>query len=148
MPAVLLLIAAGLTAWVFDLGAVLPGQAQVRNWSSAWVGLDLMEISGLVATAILLRRRSVYPSPVAAMTATLFGLDAWFDVLTAGAGGAWYESLYLAFFGEIPMAGLLAVLASWAPRPGLPGDDQGVRGDRGGRAADQRVDVESFDVVA
>lgn len=116
MPAVLLLIAAGLTAWVFELGAVLQGQAQVRNWSSTWVGLDLMEIAGLVLTAILLRRRSVYLSPVAAVTATLFGLDAWFDVLTAPAGAAWYESLAAAFFGEIPMTVLLAALAIWAPR--------------------------------
>ena len=41
------------------------------------------------------------------MTATLFGLDAWFDVLTAAAGSAWYESLADAFFAEIPMAILL-----------------------------------------
>jgi hypothetical protein len=116
MPAALLLIAAGLTAWVIELGAVLQGQAQVRNWSSAWVGLDMMEITGLVLTSILLRRRSVYLSPVAAVTATLFGLDAWFDVLTAAAGSAWYESLVTAFFGEIPMTVLLAALAAWAPR--------------------------------
>ena len=116
MPAALLLIAVGLAAWVFELGAVLQGQAQVRNWSSTWVGLDLMEIIGLVLTSILLRRRSVYLSPVAAVTATLFGLDAWFDVLTASAGADWYESLATAFLGEIPMTGLLAALAIWAPR--------------------------------
>jgi hypothetical protein len=111
LPMALLLIAVGLAAWVFELGAVLQGQAEVRNWSSTWVGLDLMEITGLVLTSILLRRRSVYLSPVAAVTATLFGLDAWFDVLTASAGAAWYESLAAAFFGEIPMTVLLAALA-------------------------------------
>ncbi len=116
MPAVLLLIAAGLTVWVFELGAVLQGQAEVRNWSSVWVGLDLMEITGLVVTAILLRRRSAYLSAAAAVTATLFALDAWFDVLTASAGADWYESLSAAFFGEIPMTVLLAALAVWAPR--------------------------------
>jgi hypothetical protein len=116
MPAVLLLIAAGLTVWVFELGAVLQGQAEVRNWSSVWVGLDLMEITGLVVTAILLRRRSAYLSAAAAVTATLFGLDAWFDVLTASAGADWYESLSAAFFGEIPMTVLLAALAVWAAR--------------------------------
>ena len=116
MPAVLLLIAAGLCVWVFELGAVLQGQAQVRNWSSTWVGLDLMEVTGLVLTAIMLQRRSMYLSPVAAVTATLFGLDAWFDVLTASAGADWYQSLAAALFGEIPMAVLLAALAIWAPR--------------------------------
>jgi hypothetical protein len=118
MPALLLLIAAGLLVWVFELGAVLQGQAQVRNWSSTWVGLDLMEIAGLVLTAILLRRRSAYLSAAAAVTATLFGLDAWFDVLTASAGADWYQSLAAAIFGEIPMTVLLAALAIWAPRRG------------------------------
>jgi hypothetical protein len=116
MPVILLAVAAGLTAWVFELGAVLQGQAQVRNWSSVWVGLDLMEIAGLVLTALLLRRRSAYLSAVAAVTATLFGLDAWFDVLTAAAGSAWYESLADAFFAEIPMTLLLAVIAIAAAR--------------------------------
>jgi len=116
MPAVLLLIAAGLTAWVFELGAVLQGQAQVRNWSSVWVGLDLLEITGLIMTAVLLRRRSAYLAPVAAATATLFALDAWFDVLTAAAGADWYESLAAAFFGEVPMTVLLTVITFWATR--------------------------------
>jgi hypothetical protein len=116
MPAFLLLIAAGLTVWVFELGAVLQGQAPVRNWSSTWVGLDLMEITGLVLTAMALRRRSAYVSGVAAVTATLFALDAWFDVLTASAGSDWYESLPAAIFGEIPMAVLLAAVAVRAAR--------------------------------
>ena len=51
-----------------------------------------------------------------AETATLFGLDAWFDVLTAGAGSAWYGSLVEAFFGELPMMIILAAIAVWAPR--------------------------------
>ena len=116
MPGVLLMIAAGLTAWVFELGAVLQGQAQVRNWSSVWVGLDLLEITGLIVTAVLLRRRSAYLAPAAAATATWFALDAWFDVLTAAAGADWYESLAAAFFGEVPMTVLLAVITLWATR--------------------------------
>jgi len=119
LPLILSLIAAGLSAWVLELGAVLQGQAQVRNWSSVWVGLDLMEIAGLVLTAVLLRRRSGYLAATAAMTATLFALDAWFDVLTATAGPAWYESLADAFFGEIPMTVLLAAIAVWATRQRL-----------------------------
>jgi hypothetical protein len=118
LPAILLLIAAGLTVWVFELGAVLQGQAQVRNWSSTWVGLDLMEITGLMLTAFLLHRRSAYLSAVAAVTATLFALDAWFDVLTASAGSGWYESLAAAFFGEIPMTAALTAVTIWAARNG------------------------------
>jgi hypothetical protein len=119
LPLILMLVAVGLSAWVIELGAVLRGQAEVRNWSSVWVGLDLMEIAGLVLTAILLRRRSAYLAAAAAMTATLFALDAWFDVLTAAAGAAWYESLADALFGEIPMTALLTAIAIWATRQRL-----------------------------
>jgi hypothetical protein len=116
LPALLLLIAAGLTAWVMELGAILQGTAQVRNWSSTWVGLDLMEITGLIATALLLHRRSPRLPVAAAVTATLFFLDAWFDVLSAQGGLAWYESLGSAIFGEIPAAVLLALIALYPQR--------------------------------
>jgi hypothetical protein len=116
LPAMLLVIAAGLTAWVFELGAVLQGQAQVRNWSSVWVGLDLLEIVGLLATALLMRRRSVFLAPVAAMSATAFALDAWFDVLTAMPGASWYESVAAAVFGEVPMTIGLIWIAWWSAR--------------------------------
>jgi len=116
----LLAIAAGLTAWIFELGAVLQGQAQVRNWSSVWVGLDMLEVTGLVMTAVLMRRRSAFLAPVAAMTATAFALDAWFDMMTALPGSSWYESLAAAFLGEVPMTIVLAGIAWLAARPGEP----------------------------
>jgi hypothetical protein len=34
----------------------------------------------------------------------------------AAAGAGWYESVAAAWFGGIPVTGLLAVLAVWAPR--------------------------------
>jgi hypothetical protein len=120
MPAALLLIAAGLCAWVFELGAVLQGQAEVRNWSSVWVGLDILEMAGLVVTAVLLRRRSTYLPLAAGATATMFALDAWFDVLTAPAGAGWYESLASAIFAEIPMTLVLAAVAIWSVRRAGP----------------------------
>ena len=50
----------------------------------------------------------------------MFALDAWFDVLTATAGSAWYESLAAAFFGEIPVAIVLAAIAAHAARHPTP----------------------------
>jgi hypothetical protein len=135
MPAALLLIAAGLFAWVIELGAVLQGQAEVRNWSSTWMGLDLMEITGLVLTAVLMRRRSAYLSAAAAVTATLFALDAWFDVLTAAAGADWYEALASAFFGEIPMTIVLAAIAVLAARPDRSGSVNELARSGGGDVA-------------
>ncbi|MGD0560121.1 MAG: hypothetical protein ABSA93_34785 [Streptosporangiaceae bacterium] len=127
LPMVLLAIAAGLTAWIFELGAVLQGQAQVRNWSSVWVGLDMLEVTGLVMTAVLIRRRSAFLAPVAAMTATAFGLDAWFDVMTALPGSSWYESLAAAFFGEVPMTVVLAGIAWLAASQGTVGRSRTAR---------------------
>jgi hypothetical protein len=118
MPAALVMIAAGLGGWVLELGAVLQGQAEVRNWSSVWVGLDILEITGLVLTAILLARKSAYLSAVAGATAAMFALDAWFDVLTASAGADWYESLAAAILGEVPMAVMLTAIAAWSAKRG------------------------------
>ena len=137
MPAALVVIAVALCAWVFELGAVLEGQAEVRNWSSVWVGLDILEITGLVLTAALLARRSVYLSAAAGATAAMFALDAWFDVLMASAGADWYESVAAAVFCEIPMTVALTAIALWSAkrdrvarvtsRPAGPGaEDAGV----------------------
>ena len=116
MPAGLLVVAGGLTGWIFELGAVLTGQVEVRNWSSVWVGLDMLEVAGLAATALLLYRRSAYLSAVAGATAAFFMLDAWFDVLTAQGGAAWYESLGSAVLAEIPMTVVLVAIAMWSAK--------------------------------
>ena len=76
LPLALLAVAAGLSAWVLELGVVPQGQAEVWNWSSVWVGLDVLESTGLVMTAVLLHRRSSYLSPVAGGTAVMPALDA------------------------------------------------------------------------
>ena len=75
-------------------------------------------------TAALLSRRSAYVSAAAAATATMFALDAWFDVLTASAGADWYESFAAAFLGEIPMAVVLTAIVVWSAKRG--------HGERGG----------------
>jgi hypothetical protein len=116
----LLITAAGLLMWVFILGSTLQGQAQVRDWSIAWVGLDLAETTGLAVTGWLVFRRHPAASPVAAVTATLFTVDAWFDVTTSLAGAAWYQALLFAFAAEIPITVLLtgvavAALRRWGP---------------------------------
>ena len=76
LPVALLAAAAGLSVRVLELGVVLQGQAEVRNWSSVWVGLEVLEITGLVRTAVLLYCRSTYLSPVAGGTAVMPALDA------------------------------------------------------------------------
>ncbi|MGF1431625.1 hypothetical protein [Kitasatospora sp. LaBMicrA B282] len=104
-------LAAVLFGWIFVLGTVPQGHAEVRNWSSSWIGLDVLELLGLVGTAALYPRRPAFLAPVAAATATLFGVDAWFDTMTALAGADWYQAWAFAVVAEVPLTVLLAALA-------------------------------------
>ncbi|KRC94104.1 MULTISPECIES: hypothetical protein [unclassified Streptomyces] len=118
-------LAVVLVIWIFQMGAAPRGHAEVRNWSSSWIGLDILEVLGLLATAILLRARSAYLAPVASAAATLFALDAWFDVMTALAGTDWYIAVGFAAVAEIPLAVTLGAIAIIAPRR-VPPENRGV----------------------
>jgi len=107
---VFVVLAVALVVWIFQMGAAPHGHAEVRNWSSSWIGLDVLEVFGLLATAFLLRSRSVYLAPMASATATLFGLDAWFDVMTAGPHDLWVSAL-TATLVELPLAVILITTA-------------------------------------
>ncbi|WP_159048054.1 hypothetical protein [Streptomyces sp. WM6378] len=123
----MLVIAVVLLAWTVVLGFLLDGQTQVHNWSVSWVGMDLLQATGLVATAILLARQVRTVSPVAAATAALLVLDAWFDVATSEDGGAQYVALGMAFLVELPAALWLAWLAAFSldwEAPSSPGKER------------------------
>ncbi|MFD9691232.1 hypothetical protein ACFWXO_36350 [Kitasatospora sp. NPDC059088] len=109
-----------LFAWILVLGSATRGQAEVRNWSTVWIGMDVLQVAGLIATARLLVRRSRLTALAAAAAATLLLLDAWFDVMTAEGGGAWYTALAMAFLVELPAALGLAALARSALDWGAP----------------------------
>ncbi|MEH0515197.1 hypothetical protein QBC31_31485 [Streptomyces sp. B21-079] len=122
-------LAVVLVIWIFQMGAAPRGHAEVRNWSSSWIGLDILEVLGLLATVILLRSRSTYLAPVASAAATLFALDAWFDVMTALAGTDWYTAVVFAVAAEVPLAVTLAAIAVIAPRRVSPRSRDVVRVD-------------------
>ena len=111
----LIVIALGMLPWLIILGATLQGQTQVRMWSSTWIGLDCLEIAGLLATATLLVRRKILVVMAATFTATLFFIDAWFDVMLAQAGSDWYQAIASAAFGEIPLCIICICIAITAP---------------------------------
>ncbi|WP_327064980.1 hypothetical protein [Kitasatospora sp. NBC_01302] len=104
-------LAVVLVVWIFMMGVAPQGHAEVRNWSSSWIGLDVLEFLGLLGTALLYPRRPALLAPVAAATATLFGIDAWFDTMTALAGADWYTAWAFALVAEVPLTALLATLA-------------------------------------
>lgn len=123
-------LAAVLVIWIFEMGSAPRGHTEVRNWSSSWIGLDVLEVLGLLATAVLLRTRSAFLAPVASAAATLFAVDAWFDVMTALAGTDWYTAVIFAIIAEIPLAMTLGAIAVIAPRRvSLSSPQCGQRGD-------------------
>lgn len=113
---VFLVLAAALVVWMFMMGAAPQEVATVRNWDSSWIGLDIIECLGLVCTAWLLPSRSPYLAPVAAASATVFALDAWFDTMTSLAGSQLDVAVFYAAVSEIPLALALAAIAVIAPR--------------------------------
>jgi hypothetical protein len=110
----LMLVAVVLLGWTIYLGSVLRGQVEVRDWQIAWVGLDLMQVTGLAASGVLLARRQRLLSPVAAATGTLLALDAWFDVTTTQGGTPWILAVLMAITVELPTAYLMARLSTLA----------------------------------
>jgi hypothetical protein len=119
----------GLVPWIGLMIWQLHGQAGKRSFSSSWVGLDIIEAIGLLTVAFLLSRRHRATSPVAAATAAVLCMDAWFDTMSAAQQLPYAESLAMACFAELPLAALLAWTAwralDWAaprraPRPETP----------------------------
>jgi hypothetical protein len=119
-----------LVPWIAVLIEQLHGQAGRRSFDSSWVGLDVLEAVGLLTVAVLLSRRHRATSPVAAATAAILCMDAWFDTMSAAPQLPYAEALGMACFAELPLDALLGWTAwcslEWAtPRarsssPGLP----------------------------
>lgn len=115
LPGLALLVSgAGMVPWLTYLAIALPARTSVAHWSAAWVGLDVMEATGLAATGWLVRRGDPRRCLAAAATAMLFVVDAWFDISTAGSGVA--EAVAMAACAELPMAALCSVVAYRAVR--------------------------------
>ncbi|MFG2716688.1 hypothetical protein ACGFW5_00020 [Streptomyces sp. NPDC048416] len=104
-----------LVPWMVVLAKTLPQTTQVSNWSTAWVGLDALLALGLSGTGVLLRRKDPRACQIAAATAALLVVDAWFDVTTAAPGGELATAVALALVAELPMAVVCAVVALRKP---------------------------------
>ena len=129
-----------LVPWTGVLIEQLHGQAGKRSFNSSWVGLDILEAVCLVAVSVLLSRRHRATSPVAAATAAVLCMDAWFDTMSAAPQLPYAESLAMACFAELPLAALLAWTAwralDWAaprgPRSSLSTSQVTMSGRRSG----------------
>jgi hypothetical protein len=92
-----------LIVWTIYLGWRLPKVYISQHWKLAWVGLDTLEVMGLILTTWSAYRRRVVLIFFASATATMFILDAWFDVTTARSGDV-RQSILTALLIEIPAA--------------------------------------------
>ncbi len=90
-------------AWTIVLGLRLPTRYEAHRWTLAWVGLDVIEISMLLATAYFAwRRRPGLLALAASATGALYVIDAWFDVTTASPGDLASSAALLVV--ELPIA--------------------------------------------
>jgi hypothetical protein len=117
----LLVVALGLTAWIFYLGAALPNQGPAQDWGTGWagigtwqltwVGLDVFEVAGLAATGYLLRRSHRQTRTAALLAAPIFVVDGWFDMLSAASRSDLVASAAMLVVAELPTAIFLLLVA-------------------------------------
>lgn len=96
--------------WAVYLGWRLPRHYVADDWALAWVGLDVAEIVMLFGAAWAAWRQRAVLIVFSIAAATLFLLDAWFDVTTANHGDE-LQSVVLAVCVEVPSALLLLWVA-------------------------------------
>lgn len=101
-----------LIVWTAYLGWVLPRAYVAAHWKLAWVGLDTGQVVVLLLTTWAAYRGRLVVIIFANVAATMFVIDAWFDVTTARSG-AFSESLFSAFGVELPAAGAL-IWVAWS----------------------------------
>ncbi|MFE1882236.1 hypothetical protein [Streptomyces diastatochromogenes] len=114
----LVLLGAGavlLVPWMVVLALTLPGSTEVRHWSLAWIGLDVLIATGCAATALLGLRADPRARLTAAATAAMAVLDAWFDITTSQSGSDLAQALACAV-AETVLAGVCVVLALSEPQ--------------------------------
>jgi hypothetical protein len=110
-----LVVAVVLLLWIGVLAATLPETAHARNWTEAWVGLDLLESAALAVTGWLVLKRDLRVVVAASATAAFLVADAWFDIVTSQPGWDVVQAAILAFLVELPLAALCGVIAFTAP---------------------------------
>jgi hypothetical protein len=97
-------IVAGLVVWTLYLTYSLPSRHVTDHWRVVWAGFDTGLALALATTAVGVYREAQWVDATAAVSATLLGTDAWFDIVLSDPGGDRIEAIVLAVIGEIPMA--------------------------------------------
>jgi hypothetical protein len=107
-------LAVAIIPWIVWLAWTLPQRSVSSHYRLAWVGFDVLLCGALGRTAWLAWRRSPFVVNVAAATATLLIVDAWFDVTTSPGGQDLMVSALLAVLVELPLATFSLIIAGRA----------------------------------
>ena len=110
------IVAFVIVPWTVSLALRLPSHHVTPHWSIAWGGFDVALAASAAFTAVALARAPAWTPIAASVTGTLLLCDAWFDLLTARAGGELAEAVVEAAVAELP----LAVLCFWLARSAQP----------------------------
>lgn len=97
--------------WVIYLGFTLPVRSEAAHYRGAWVGFDTALVAGLLGTGWLAYRGRDHVELPAVATATMLGVDAWFDVMTSSSRMAVASAVLLATCVELPLAALCGWIA-------------------------------------
>ena len=100
-----------LSAWTIFLEWKLPRTYVAEHWRLAWVGLDAVQVLALFTLIWAAWKRRMVFAFIAVATATMFLIDAWFDVTTARSGD-FRQSVLEAFIVELPAA-LVLYRTAW-----------------------------------
>ncbi|OVE78752.1 hypothetical protein BVY00_02015 [bacterium G20] len=87
-----------LIPWIFNLAANLPTRHLVRRWDAIWVGFDVIMLVVLGLTVFFALKKLLWVALSATALATLFIVDAWFDILASRPGK---EQRTAIFFGSL-----------------------------------------------
>jgi hypothetical protein len=102
--------------WTLGLAARLPDRYVTNHWSATWVGFDILLLVSFATTSWTAWRRSPAAAAATAVTVTLLGCDAWFDMTTASTTADLMASAITAIAGELPLAAVLIYLTRRALR--------------------------------
>ena len=81
-----------------------PSEALATNWTTAWVGFDILMASAFVVTAVAARRRSPIAIAALAADAAILVCDGWFDSITANGRTEIATAVASALLIELPLA--------------------------------------------
>lgn len=79
-------LAVVLVPWIIMLGISLPTRHVAWHWDTVWVGFDVLMLIAMTITLVFMVRRVIWVAISATALATLFIVDAWFDILTSKPG--------------------------------------------------------------